>query len=181
MVNKFKYDYNNKQFFISFVLGLIFAVLSIVTFEKLIGFVLLLIMAVVALFNAFVVINSQGIKIKNKKNIVIVDYLFVIKLSVDNIKYVTLKQIPKETRSNTYGFFYEFFYPKTYLHHCDYVYNQGRVYDVCFYLKDGTVVKSYFGWLYKEKEKTVNRVEKQLADFVDEINTLCKANKNKNK
>lgn len=71
-----------------------------------------MIMAVVALFNAFVVINSQGIKIKNKKNIVIVDYLFVRKLSVDNIKYVTLKQIPKETRSNTYGFFYEFFYPK---------------------------------------------------------------------
>lgn len=176
-MNKFKYDYNNKVFLINLVLSLVFLILSIAAFEKIVGFIILLIMSVILLFNSFFVIRLQGIMLKNDKNIIIVDQLFVRKLCIDNVRYVSLKQIPKNTKSNTYGFFNEFFYPNTYTSHCDYVYNQGRVYNICFHLNDGTVVQSYFGWLYREKEKTVNNVEKELTEFIVKINILCKENR----
>ena len=73
----------------------------------------------------------------------------------------------------------EFFYPYTYMSHCDYVYNHGKVYNICFHMSDGTIIKSYFGWLYREKKKTVNKVEKKLLDFIERINNLCKENRNK--
>ena len=179
MIKKFKYDYNNKLFLINLSLSLVCLILSIIAFKKLIGFILLLIMTMLSLFNSFFVIRSQGIKIKNKKNIVIVDQLLVRKLCIDNISYVSLKQIPKETKGKIYGFFNEFFYSDTYMSHCDYVYNQGKVYNICFHMSDGTIVESYFGWLYREKEKIVNKVEKKLLDFIDELNTLCRENRKK--
>ena len=178
MKNKFKYDYNNKMFAINIVLSLVFLALSIISFDALIGFILLLIMSIVALFNAFFLMRLQGIRIVKGKYIVIVDQLLYRKLCIANIRYVSLKQIPKETRNRTYGFFHEFFYPHTYLSHCDYVYNQGRVYNICFHMTDGTIVKSYFGWLYREKGKKVEQVEKKLHKFIESINNLCKEHVN---
>ncbi len=178
MIYKFKYDYNSKLFFINLFLSLIFLILSIVAFEKIIGFILLLIMAILLLFNSFF-IRAQGIKINNKNNIVIVDQLLIRKLCIENIKYVALKQIPKKQKSKLYGFFNEFFYPNTYMSHCNYIYNQGKVYNICFHMSDGTIVESYLGWLYREKEKTVNKVENKLLDFIEKINILCKENRNK--
>lgn len=180
MIKKFKYDYNNKLFFINLSLSLVFLLLSIIAFEKIIGFILFLIITILLLFNSFFIIRAQGIKITNKKTIIIVDQLLVRKLCIDNVRYVSLKQIPKKTKSKLYGFFNEFFYPNTYMSHCDYVYNQGKVYNICFHLSDGTTVESYFGWLYREKEKKVNKVEKKLLEFIEKINMLCKENR-KNK
>ncbi len=180
MLKKFKYDYNNRLFLINFFLSLIFFILAIVAFDILIGFILFLIMAIILLVNTFVLIRNQGIKIKDKKKIVIVDQLLVRRLYIDDINFVSLKQLPKKTKSKIYGFFHEFFYPNTYMSHCDYVYNQGKVYNICFHLKDGTIIDSYFGWLYREKEKTVNKVEKKLLEFIEKINMLCKENR-KNK
>ncbi len=57
---------------------------------------------------------------------------------------------------------------------CDFVYNQGKVYNIYFYMNDGTICESYFGWLYREKEKKVKKVEGLLIDFIEKINTFCK-------
>lgn len=181
MTDKFKYDYNNKLFLSNLILSLIFLILSIISFEKLIGFILFLIITILLLINSFFIIRRQGIKIINKNNIVIVDQLLTRKLYIDDIRYVSLKQIPKETKSKVYGIFNEFFYPNTFMSHCNYVYNQGKVYNICFHMSDGTIVESYFGWLYRGKEKIVNKVEKKLLDFIEKINILCKENRNKNK
>lgn len=178
MLNKFKYDYNNKLFFINILLSLAFLILSIIVFEKLVGFVLFLMLSILLLFNSFI-IRAQGITINNKKNIIIVDQFFIRKLCVDNIKYVSLNHLPKKTKSKTYGFLVEFFYPYTYMSHCDYVYNQGKVYNICFHMKDGTILTSYFGWLYREKAETVKKVEKKLLNFIEEVNTICKKDSKK--
>ena len=178
MNNKFKYDYNNKLFLINLSLSIIFFVLAIVSFEKLVGFILLFVMSMLALFNSLF-IRMQGIKIKSKVKIVIIDQLLIRKLSIQDVRYVSLELISKDTKSKLYGFFTEFFYPNTYLSHCKYVYNQGKVYNICFHMNDGTIVKSYFGWLYREKEKTVRKVEKKLHNFIEEINNLCRDNRNK--
>ncbi len=172
MINKFKYDYNNKLFLINLLLFLIFLILSIIAIEKIIGFIIFLIMAILAFCNSLF-IRTQGIKITNKNYIVIVDQLLIRKLCVEDIKYVSLKQIPKKTRSKLYGFFNEFFYPSTYMSNCNYVYNQGRVYNISFHMRDGTIVESYFGWLYREKEKIVSKIEKKLLDFIEKTNIIC--------
>lgn len=65
MNNKFKYDYNNKLFLINLSLSIIFFALAIVSFEKLVGFILLFVMSMLALFNSLF-IRMQGIKIKVK-------------------------------------------------------------------------------------------------------------------
>lgn len=170
----FKYDYNNKLFLINLLLSICFLIISIFSYKETIAFVILLIMAVLLLFNSFV-IRKQGIIIDHKnKKIVIVDQLLVRKLSIKDIRYVSLKQLVKKTKNKFYGFFIEFLFPHTYISHCDYVYNQGKVYNICFHMIDGTIIKSYFGWLYREKELKVKEVETKLLDFINTINILCK-------
>ncbi len=59
--------------------------------------------------------------------------------------------------------------------HCDYVYNNGKAFEIIFYLKDGTSRESYFGWMYREKSKeTVSKIHSQLIDFIDSINKAVK-------
>ena len=67
----------------------------------------------------------------------------------------------------------------------DYIYNNGKVFNVIINIrsKNGgySVYKSYFGWLYREKNiKKVEKVENQLIEFVKQLNDLCKDNR-KNK
>lgn len=177
MKNKFKYDYNNKLFFINLFLSIIFLIFSFVFSNKMLAFIFLLLMTLFLFFNSFFIIRAQGIKINNKtKKIIIVDQLLIRKISIKDIGYVSLNQIPKQTKSKIYGFLNEFFYPNTYMSHCDYVYNQGKVYNVCFHMKDGTILESYFGWLYREKEKTVKKVETKLLNLIEKINILCREN-----
>lgn len=176
MINCFKYDYNNKLFIINFLLSIIFLGLSVLAFEKTLGFLVLLIISILALFNAFVVIRAQGIKIKRNTDLIIVDQLSIRKLKLKDIKHVSLNPIPKTTKSRLYGFFHEFFLPTTYFSHCDYTYNGGKVYIVQFYMRDGSIIESYFGWLYREKKKTVDTVEKKLLNFIKTINILCDKN-----
>ena len=70
--NKFKYDYNNKIFIINIILSFLFFLLSIIVFENLIGFILLLSMAISLVSISFFLIWPQGIRIA-KNSIVIVD------------------------------------------------------------------------------------------------------------
>ena len=172
----FRYDYNYQKFITSLVISLVFMALGIVSYffsDKIVGLVILLLMSVVASFNAVFIIGMQGIRVSKKNQIIIVDKLLIRKLDVQNIKYVRIEQLPKENKSILYGFFHEFFWPHTYIYHCDYVYNQGKVFDINFYMKDGTIETTYFGWLYKSKAKQVQKVEKRLNEFVKSINALC--------
>ena len=51
-----------------------------------------------------------------------------------------------------------------------------------FYLKNDTTKESYFGWMYKEKNiSRVNKVVKNLEEFVCDINLLVQVNQKINK
>lgn len=63
------------------------------------------------------------------------------------------------------------------MYKCDYIYNNGKVYNIIFHLKDGTTKETYFGWMYKERnELKVNRVIKKLENFVNNISFISKTN-----
>lgn len=175
MKTVFKYDYNNKIFIITLIVSLIFLFFTTILIRHLIPFVIFLVLTSISFFNSFFVIKKQGITIDKKNNkIIIVDQMFYRKLNIDEIKFVTIEEIKKEKKGNLYGFFCEFFYPSTYISHCNFVYNQGKVFYICFHMSNGHIEKSYFGWLYKEKGSLVKKIETNLIKFVKEINLTCK-------
>lgn len=180
----FRYDYNYKVFVIENIVSLLLLAIFIATYhydwDKL-GVWLIGVGFLINIIVTFALIKNQGIRIKNN-NVTIVDYfssLFGRRFKLTQVNYVELKELKKEKRSNLYGFFHEFYHPDTYMFHCDYVYNHGRVFEIVFYLKDGSRRETYFGWLYREKnEKTVARVCKSLESFISEINEHVKVQRN---
>ena len=174
----FRYDYNHKMYFITLSVSFLFLLLTIFTWRYLVCLIIFSICTILSFLNSIFVIRNQGIKIDVKKGeVVIVDQLLMRKLKIKEIQFVELRQLQRDKKGNFYGFFHEFFYPYTYMSHCDFVYNQGKVFDIYFHMKNGLIIKSYFGWLYREKEQMVKKIEKRLADFVKEIDEICRENR----
>jgi hypothetical protein len=64
------------------------------------------------------------------------------------------------------------------MYNSDYVYNNGRVFKIIFYLEDNSTRESYFGWMYKERSITkVNKVVNKLESFIRKINLSIQENK----
>jgi len=171
----FRYDYNFKLFIITNIISFIFLLIAVVSYNKyIIAFWLLGIMFFISIINTFVFIYNQGIRVKNEK-VIIVDFLWVTRFKLNELKYAEIKEIKKDKKDNLYGFMHEFYDPDTYMWKCDYVYNNGRVFNIIFYLKDGSTRKTYFGWMYKEKSSAkVNKIVIKLKNFIEEINQNCK-------
>lgn len=177
----FRYDYDYKVFVIENIVSLLLLAIFIATYhydwDKL-GVWLIGVGFLINIIVTFALIKNQGIRIKRNK-VIIIDNFGRTKFQLSDIRFVEFREIKKEKRSNLYGFFHEFYHPDTYMFHCDYVYNHGRVFEIVFYLKDGSRRETYFGWLYREKnEKTVARVCKSLESFISEINEHVKAQRN---
>lgn len=178
MKTKFKYDYNWKMFILCFLYSLLFLSIFIWSINKnIVGCIVVGFCTIAILFTTFVLIFNQGI-IVGKKNILIIDYFWFTKINLADLKRVEFIEIKKEKKSNWYGLFNEFYHPSTYMYNSDYVYNNGRVFEIIFYLGDNSTRKSYFGWMYKEKSITrVNKIVKKLEKFVCDINLLAQENK----
>ncbi len=173
MHKKFKYDYNNKMFIVCFLYSLLFLSIFIWSFNKnIVGCIVAGGCTIALLFTTFVLIFNQGITV-GKKNILIIDYFWFTKINLADLKRVELKEIKKDKKSNWYGFFNEFYHPSTYMYKSDYVYNNGRVFKIIFYLGHNNTKESYFGWMYKEKSiARVNKTVNKLENFISEINLL---------
>ncbi len=172
MRKKFKYDYRHKVTIFSFIVTLLFLVLSIVSYKKTFACILCIISTVLSLVNTIFFINPQGLHINKRFNqLVIVDNYFYRRFDLNSIQYLSYKQLKKEVRSGLYGFFMEYYHPSTYMTQCEYVYNNGKVFVIEIILKKGVTYQSYFGWMYKEKNKNkVLKKEEELKAFIDSIN-----------
>ena len=170
---KFRYDYNCKMLIFNIFVSLLFLIILVSSYDK--GLVLFCIFGIVLLicvFNTIVLIYNQGITVR-KKSILIIDYFWFSKINMVDLKRVEIIEIKKEKKNNLYGFLNEFYHPSTFMYNSDYVYNNGRVFKIVFYLKDNTTKESYFGWMYKEKNiSKINRVIKKMERFVNDINLI---------
>lgn len=173
MKTKFRYDYNCKMLIFNILVSLLFFVLFVASYYKnLIAFFIFGLIFLICLLNTIVLIYNQGITVL-KKSILIIDYFWFTKINLADLKRVEFIEIKKEKKSNWYGLFNEFYHPSTYMYNSDYVYNNGRVFKIIFYLEDNSTRESYFGWMYKEKSITrVNKVVNKLENFISEINLL---------
>lgn len=178
MKTKFKYDYNWKMFILCFLYSLLFLSIFIWSINKnIVGCIVVGFCTIALLFTTFVLIFNQGITV-GKKNILIIDYFWFTKIDLADLKRVEFIEIKKEKKSNWYGLFNEFYHPSTYMYNSDYVYNNGRVFKIIFYLGDNSTRESYFGWMYKEKSiAKVNKVVNKLENFISEINLLIQKNR----
>ena len=176
MKKHFRYDYNYKLLILSNLPTAAFLAIAIASFEKNdIGFLISILASFFCFLNTYVFINNQGIRV-TKGKVIIVDSLYLRTINLSDLKRVEIKEIEKEKKSNKYGFFHEFYHYSTYMQHCDYTYNNGKVFNIIFYLKNGTTKESYFGWMYREKsEDKVNKTQAKLTEFVNHINEVCKA------
>ena len=179
MKKRFKYDYNNRMFCIMLITTICCVIIAFLLFPVHILFATLFFaLTTYCFYITFFVIAKQGVCIDyDKRQVIIVDDLLRRKIDLGKICYVTFREIPKQKKNNVFGFLIDFFHPSTYMSGCDYVYNNGKVYNIVFHHYDGTITETYFGWLYREKNKnTVSIIEKQLSSFVNEINNLTKNN-----
>ena len=170
---KFRYDYNCKMLFINVLVSLLFLLLFVASYEKgPIAFCILGVAFLICFLNTVIFVYNQGITV-GKKHILIVDYFWFTKINLADLKKIELKEIEKEKNSNIYGFLNEFHHPRTYMYNSDYVYNNGRVFKIIFYLKHDTTKETYFGWMYKEKNiSKVNKVVNRLENFVYSLNLI---------
>ena len=176
MKKNFKYDYNNKVTILGIIVSLLFVVLAIIAYKDILGFIILILIAVIILLNTLFNIIPQGLHFNTKINqLVIVDEVFYRRFDINNIQYLSYQEVKKKVRKSIYGFFTEYYHPATYMSECDYVYNNGKVFIIKIYLKKGGIYQTYFGWMYKEKsKKRVMKKEEELKAFIDEINLYLK-------
>ena len=174
MKKYFRYDYNYKLLILSNLPTAAFLAIAIASFEKNdIGFFISILASFFCFLNTYVFINNQGIRV-TKGKVIIVDSLYLTSINLFDLKYVEVKELEKEQKFNIYGFLHEFFHRSTYMQYCDYTYNNGKVFKIVFYLKNGVSRESYFGWMYREKSKDkVSKIQSELTVFVKHINKVC--------
>lgn len=169
----FRYDYNNKLLFIYLGLIGIFTALSIIWFKH----IIILLFASITIFSILVlvfIIYPQGLWFNFKKNkLIIIDNALYHTFKISDILKVSFYEIKKEKRSAFKGFFFEYYHPSTYMSGCDYVYNNGKVYNITIHLKNGLTFNTYFGWMYKERKKSkIRKIENKLIQRLELINQL---------
>ena len=173
MKKRFKYDYNNRMFCIMLITTICCVIIAFLLFPVHILFAILFFaLTTYCFYITFFVIAKQGVCINyDKQQVIIVDNLLRRKIDLRKISYVTFREIPKQKKNNVFGFLVDFFHSSTYMSGCDYVYNNGKVYNIVFHHYDGTITETYFGWLYREKNKiVVTKVNDELKSFIEEIN-----------
>ncbi|MBR2986454.1 MAG: hypothetical protein IKC63_00390 [Clostridia bacterium] len=176
---RFRYDDNCAVFGVTAAVFLLCLILAALLYRYPIALILFNLMAGLSLLSACLV-RRHGITLSEKeKTITVVDDLGTRRLKTQDVLYAVLQPIEKETKSTVYGFFHEFFEPYTYMSGCDYVYRSGRVYRICLYMKDKTVIESYYGWLYRAGAKRVERTEARLKTFIGDLNARLRESRNK--
>lgn len=176
MKNKFSYDYSNLCIRIGFLLFIPTLILSIfLVFTKLYEIALCMLIPAILFLSYIVYYARKGIKINYQKmKIVIIDDYGKRTLHLQNVKSVHLKEIKKENRSSSKFFLIPSALGKQEMVEHEYIYNNGRVFNIIFHLKDGSSRQSYFGWMYKERSlKKVDKIVKKLENFIEEINNNC--------
>ena len=176
----FKYDYANRKRNICLAF-LIFGIIVMLyfVFNETKGLVAAI--PFVAMFAlASIVYSQKGICVDSEKRTVVIrDDRGKTSFPIDKIRHVSLIEINKINKGNT-NLLSLTTMGKEEIEMHDYVYNNGKTYYIIFQVTDDIpslyyTHKSYFGWMYKEKNK--KRVEakvKELYSFVDLINSDIK-------
>ncbi len=137
---------------------MVILIFTIGIIELFIVTLIVLIICIVAMIFAF----NEGIHFNYKKGkITIIKGMMIKNISMKDIKYFNLEEISKVKKGNIMQKFVDTFdqvnLPS------EYVYNNGRVFNIVFYMKKEGNIKIYYGWLYKTS--SIERINSQLEKF----------------
>lgn len=157
--------------FISFCI-LILSILTIKVIEVFVATLFLLFITVLATIFTF----NAGIHFNYKKGKIIIVNLMTIKsIDMKEVKYFNLQEIHKSKKDNITQIFVDT-YDRVDLP-SKYVYNNGKVFNIVFYMKNIGNIKVYYGWLYRTK--SIERVNNQIEEFKKIKDNFIKYKNNK--
>ena len=161
----FKFDDNRLFFILSLLINIIIAFLSIFILIKysilisLYPLILLIVLIPISIYT-----YNEGIHFNYKKGKIIIVYYLTIKIiDMKDVKYFSLIRINKKRKK---GLIQKIIDPyKAVDTPPKYVYNNGEVYNIVFYMNKFSNISIYYGRLYKTRSK--ERVNKQNECFND--------------
>ena len=123
---------------------------------------------VATLFELFITVLAtiftfnEGIHFNYKKEkIIIVKGLMIKSINMKDVKYFSLEEISKKKKGNLTQKFVDT-YDQVNMP-SKYVYNDGKVFNIVFYMKNIGDIKVYYGWLYRTK--SIERINSQIEEF----------------
>ena len=119
---------------------------------------------------------NEGIHFNYKKEkIIIVKGMMIKFINMKDVKYFSLEEINKTKKGNLTQKFVDT-YDQVNIP-SKYVYNNGKVFNIVFYMKNIGNIKVYYGWLYKTR--SIERINSQLEKFKDIKEKFMKYKNNK--
>ena len=150
-------------------------ILSILTIKVIEVFVATLFCLFITILAAIFTFN-EGIHFNYKKGkITIVQGMMIKSINMEDVRYFSLEEIKKPKKGNLIQIFVDTFdrvdLPSKY------VYNNGRVFNIVFYMKNIGNIKVYYGWLYRTR--SIERINSQLEKFKEIKEKFMKYKNNK--
>ncbi len=161
MKDFFKFDDKRLVTILWLTISVCILVLSILAIEVIEAFVAIL-FALLVTSVATIFTFNEGIHFNYKKEkIVIIKGMMIKSINMKNVKYFNLEEINKTKKGNITQKFVDTYdqvnVPSKY------VYNNGKVFNIVFYMKKIGDIKVYYGWLYKTR--SIERINNQLEKF----------------
>lgn len=105
---------------------------------------------------------NEGIHLNYKKQkIIIVKGVMIKSINMKDVKYFSLEEISKTKKGNFTQKFVDT-YDQVNIP-SKYVYNNGKVFNIVFYMKNIGNIKVYYGWLYRTR--SIERINNQIEKF----------------
>ena len=110
-----------------------------------------------------------------KEKIIIIKGMMIKSINMKDVKYFSLEEINKTKKGNLIQRFVDT-YDQVNMP-SKYVYNNGKVFNIVFYMKNIGNIKVYYGWLYKTR--SIERINSQLEKFKEIKKNFMKYKNNK--
>ena len=137
---------------------LILSICAIKVIEVFVATLFVLFITVLATIFTF----NEGIHFNFKKEkIIIIKGMMIKSINMKDVKYFSLEEINKTKKGNLTQKFVDT-YDQVNMP-SKYVYNNGKVFNIVFYMKNIGNIKVYYGWLYRTR--SIERINNQIEKF----------------
>ena len=137
---------------------LFLSIYAIEVFEVFFALIILLVGTIICMLFTF----NEGIHLNYKKQkIIIVKGVMIKFINMKDVKYFSLEEISKTKKGNFTQKFVDT-YDQVNIP-SKYVYNNGKVFNIVFYMKNIGNIKVYYGWLYRTR--SIERINNQIEKF----------------
>jgi len=166
----FHYDDKYVYTVVSLIVSMVFLALSFILMNIIDMFFICLLTSIIGLIGSIYIFNI-GIHFDYVNNrIIIIDSLWIRRISMTDVKYITFNEIIKPRKKRRLPFSVDALYGANWMDSSKYVYRNGKTYEIVFHLKNSIIINTYYGWLFKAKsERRVLKQEEILKNLIEQF------------